>query len=94
MLAMLKAVFECMIEDKTTHVYAFLSPLLAQSYANLGCVSVPLVEKTPSSQTLSNRMPMAGYFARQEVKPVLFNLRQMLAEVGVQVDRCDLGFVR
>ena len=93
MLAMLKAVFECMIEERTTHVFAFLSPKLAVSYAALGCLSVPLVTRRPSALILRNRQPMKNYFENQDVMPVLFDLHEMMIEVGVPSDRRELGFV-
>ena len=93
MLAMLKAVFECMIEDRTTHVFAFLSPGLARSYAALGCVSEPLSVRPSTAATRASRAPMRGYFETQQVLPVLFNLQEMMAQVGVPADRPDLDFV-
>jgi len=93
MLGLLKAVFECMIEQRTTHVFAFLSPKLAQSYAALGCVSVPLETRPPSAETVSRRQPMRGYFENQQVHPVLFDLREMMIQVGVPFDRDELAFV-
>lgn len=94
MLGMLKAVFECMLEQKVTHVYAFLSPRLAHSYSKLGCVSVPLETKPPSRATMLNRKPMRGYFQSQVVRPVLFDLHDMMLEVGVPIDRAELDFVK
>jgi N-acyl-L-homoserine lactone synthetase len=93
MLAMLKGVFECMIETKITHVFAFLSPALAKSYAALGCISIPLETKPPSKTSLRNREPMSGYFKNQNAIPVLFNLFDMMVEVGVPFDRGEFSFV-
>lgn len=83
MLGMLKAVFEVMIEQRISHVFAFMPPKLATSYAALGCVSVPLRTRPARPETLARRHPMRDYFARQEVAPVLFDLATMMAEVGV-----------
>ena len=92
MLGMLKGVFECMIEDKTTHVFAFLSPELASSYASLGCVSVPLDEMKPTADILRNREPMMGYFTTQKVIPVLFSLKSMMIEIGVPCGRREMEY--
>ena len=93
MLGLLKAVFECMVEQRTTHVFAFLSPKLAESYAALGCVSIPLQTRRPSEETVKRRQPMGGYFEKQQVHPVLFDLHEMMIEVGVPFDRDELAFV-
>ena len=94
MLGMLKAVFECMLQCGVTHVYAFLSPELARSYARLGCVSHPLVERSPSAATRAARAPMRGYFDRQHAYPVLFDLHEMMVEVGVPIARAGNVFDR
>lgn len=83
MLAMLKAVFECMIDHGTTHVLAYLSPKLADSIALLGCKPLPMIARAPSARTIANRSLMKGYFASQHPIPVLYDLEAMLAEVGV-----------
>ncbi|MEB2344521.1 MAG: GNAT family N-acetyltransferase [Deltaproteobacteria bacterium] len=92
MLGMLKAVFEVMVEHRITHVFAFLPPKLAASYAALGCVSVPLRTLPPREETLARRRPMRDYFARQPVAPVLFDLGQMLREMGASPDRREAGY--
>jgi N-acyl-L-homoserine lactone synthetase len=92
MLGMLKAVFECMLTCGTTHVFAFLTPALARSYAALGCVSERLAERPLTVATRAARAPMRGYFDTQEVKPVLFDLREMMVEVGVPIDRAAALF--
>ncbi len=84
MLAMLKAVFECMIDHGTTHVLAYLSPRLADSIARLGCKPSPLITRAPSARTIANRSLMKGYFASQHPIPVLYDLEAMLEEVGVR----------
>ena len=94
MLGMLKAVFEAMLEHQITHVFAFMPPKLAASYAALGCVSVPLRTHPPRPETVQRRHAMRDYFARQEIVPVLFDLAEMMAEVGVSTDREEVAFVR
>ena len=89
MLGMLKAVFECMLEGGTTHVFAFLSPGLARAYASIGCVSHRLAEHPPSAATRASRAPMRGYFETQHVAPVIFDLAEMMREVGVPVERAE-----
>jgi N-acyl-L-homoserine lactone synthetase len=84
MLAMLKAVFECMIEVGTTHVLAFLSPKLADSFARLGCKPLTLRAHEPGHRALQNRGAMKGYFDSQRPIPVLYDLEQMLSDVGVR----------
>lgn len=84
MLAMLKAVFECMIENGTTHVLAFLSPKLADSFAQLGCKPSALRTQAPDRATIQNRRMMKGYFESQNPVPVLYDLERMISEVGVR----------
>ena len=60
-----------------------MPPALAASYSALGCVSIPLATKPPSERTLQNRQIMRGYFEKQTVMPVLFDLRAMLDTVGL-----------
>ncbi len=93
MLGLLKCVFECMLEYQITHVFAFMPPKLAGSYALLGCVSVPLELRVPGLETLARRRPMRGYFARQEIQPVLFNLEEMMREIGISFDREEASYV-
>lgn len=92
MLGMLKAVFEVMLEHRITHVFAFMPPRLAASYAALGCVSVPLRTLPPREETLARRRPMRDYFSRQSVAPVLFDLGEMLREIGVSPGRPEAGY--
>ena len=84
MLAMLKAVFECMIESGTTHVIAFLPPKLADSFAGLGCKHLALRTRDLRPITLENRRPMKPYFENQRPIPVLYDLEDMLRDVGVK----------
>lgn len=84
MLAMLKAVFECMIENGTTHVLAFLSPKLADSFAELGCKPSALRARPPDRSRIQNRSKMKGYFETQNPIPVLYDLERMISEVGVR----------
>ena len=84
MLAMLKAVFECMIDNGTTHVLAFLSPKLADSFAELGCKPLTLRALKPCERTLENRSAMKRYFESQSPLPVLYDLELMLSQVGVR----------
>lgn len=84
MLALLKAVFECMIENRTTHVLAFLPPKLADAFAELGCKSSMLRTREPGENAIRNRRKMKGYFESQNPVPVLYDLEQMISEVGVR----------
>lgn len=83
MLAMLKAVFECMIESGTSHVLAFLPPPLADSFSRLGCKPLAMVTREPTNSVLENRRSMRGYFELQNPIPVLYDLERMLDDVGV-----------
>ena len=84
MVAVLKAVFECMIESGTTHVVAFLSPRLADSVASLGCKPLAIRMMEPSRRSLENRRAMQSYFDSQSAIPVLYDLEKMFSEVGVR----------
>ncbi|MEZ4279436.1 MAG: GNAT family N-acetyltransferase [Myxococcota bacterium] len=84
MMAMLKAVFECMIENRTTHVLAFLPTLLADSFSKLGCKACTLITREPSERVLRNRESMKGYFRSQRPQPVLYDLERMIDDVGVK----------
>ncbi len=83
MLGLLTMVYWCMRENQIEWVYAFLPPRLIDSYAALGCVSRPLKEREATAEFLERRNPMRSYFAKQEIRPVLFELSQMLREIGV-----------
>ena len=54
-LAILKAVFECMIEGGITHVIAFLPPKLADSFASVGCKHLEF--RTRDAASTDSRKP-------------------------------------
>ncbi len=90
MLAILKAVFESMIESRTTRVLAFLSPKLADSFADLGCKPFAIRVRELGPASLENRRTMQPYFDSQSVIPVLYDLDNMLRDVGVRRNRITL----
>lgn len=87
MIGMLKAFFECMMECQADLVVAHLSPALADSFAALGCKSIPVVTAPPNSRRLENRAAMQRYFDSQRPEPVLFDLESMFVDVGVSRER-------
>lgn len=84
MLALLKAVFECMIDRGSTHILAFLPPPLAESFSRIGCKPLEMVAREPTNFVLQNRRLMRGYFELQNPIPVLYDLEKMLDDVGVR----------
>lgn len=85
-VAILKAVFECMMESGTTHVLAFLPPRLADSFSALGCKSATIQLSDLSERSIRNRAPMQPYFEKHPASPVLYDLEEMLSNVGVVRD--------
>lgn len=83
-LGLLKAVFECMVESGVVRVLAFLPPILADSFARLGCKPIPLRVFGLSERCLLNRLPMQPYFESQSVAPVIYDLESMIYDVGVR----------
>ena len=81
MLLLLAMVYRSMCREDIEWVYAFLPRKLANSYAVIGCVSHPLAVRAPSAATVDRRSSMRGYFERQDVQPVLFQLTEMLREI-------------
>jgi len=84
MIALLRAVFDCMQESSTTHVLAFLAPGLAQSVARLGlkCLALNVEDATP--EIVSRRSVMKPYFDQHHPIPVLFSLHEMLHSIGAR----------
>jgi len=89
MIAMLKAVFECMIEKRVTHVLAFLSPRLADSFSKLGCKHLSIRTQNPSAAVIESRRLMAPYFESQHAIPVVYDLEEMILQVGVSRMRIE-----
>jgi N-acyl-L-homoserine lactone synthetase len=81
MIGLLKLVYDVMVANHVTAVYAFLAPKLITSYAALGCVS-RVIDTAPLTQEIQERRtPMRGYFAREKVVPVLFRLDEMIPAI-------------
>lgn len=83
MLGLVKMVYEVILEQDISHVYAFMAPRLVSSYNALGLVSHRIRLGVPSVEMLERRSPMRPYFESQEIVPVLFSLREMEGVIGV-----------
>ncbi len=83
MLGLVKMVYEVILEQDITHVYAFMAPRLIASYTALGLVSHPIDTRPPGPDEIARRAPMRSYFEDPEIQPVLFSLREMEDVIGV-----------
>lgn len=75
MLGLIASVAQCAKDHGTDHFLAFLPVRLIEYFASLGFVGHLPPVLPPSAANLQNRRLMRGYFAKAEVRPILYSQR-------------------